>query len=89
MLYKVSEELNDPNGDIIIRPPPNQTDFRAFRRPLQHPYPDFSHMFHLLDLASASLPTVQMDETAAVVGALLQLSYPVDLPIVEDYGPHH
>ena len=24
MLYKVPEELNDPNGDIIIRPPPTK-----------------------------------------------------------------
>ena len=32
-------------------------------------------MFHLLDLASASPPIVQMDETAAVVEALLNLSY--------------
>ena len=45
-------------------------------------------MFHLLDLASASLPIVQMDETAAVVKALLQLSYRVDFSIIEDYGLH-
>jgi len=46
-------------------------------------------MFYLLDPAPASPPTVQTDETAAVVWTLLQLSYPVDLPIVKVYGPHH
>ena len=45
-------------------------------------------MFHLLDPASASPPIVQMDETAAVVEVLLQLSYPVEFSIIEDYGLH-
>ena len=89
MPYTVPEELSDQNGDIILRSS-DQVEFRVFRWPLQHLYPVFSDMFHLPDPASASPPkssappTVQMDETAAVVEVLLRLSYPIDPPIVQD-----
>ena len=87
--YKTPEEFNDPKCDIILRSS-DKVEFRAFRWPLQYLYPVFSDMFHLPDLAPAPLPkssappTVQMEETAAVVEALLRLSYPIDPPIVKD-----
>lgn len=87
MPYTVPEELNDQNGDIILRSS-DQVEFRVFQWPLQHLYPVFSDMFHLPNPASlpksSAPPTVQMDETAAVVEALLRLSYPIDPPIVQD-----
>jgi len=46
MPYTVPEELNDQNGDIILRSS-DQVEFRVFRWPPQHLYPVFSDMFHL------------------------------------------
>ena len=89
--YKVPEELNDPNGEIILRSS-DQVEFRVFRWPLQRLYPVFFDMFNLPDSGAPSSPktsaqpVVQMDETAPVVEALLRLSYPIDPPIVEDLG---
>lgn len=89
MPYNVPKELNDLNGDIILRSS-DQVEFRVFRWPLQYLYPVFSDMFHLPDPVSASPPgsstppTVQMDETAAVIEALIRLSHPIDPPIVKD-----
>lgn len=87
--YKIPEELNDPNGDIILRSS-DQVDFRVFRWPLQYLYPVFSDMFHLPDPTSTSPPessappTILMNETATVLEALLRLSYPIDPPVVKD-----
>ena len=87
--YNVPEELNDPNGDIILRSS-DQVEFRVFRWPLQYLYPVFSDMFRLPDPAHASSqqssmpPTVQMEEPAPVIEALLRLSYPIDPPTVKD-----
>ena len=85
--YQVPKELNDPNGDIIIRSS-DQVEFRAFRWPLEHLYPVFSDMFHLNDPStspeSSTPPVVQMVETAPVVEVLLRLSLPIVPPIVKD-----
>ncbi|KAF9779260.1 hypothetical protein BJ322DRAFT_451822 [Thelephora terrestris] len=86
--YNVPEELNDPNCDIILRST-DQVEFRVFRWPLQRLYPVFSDMFTLPDPGSTPLEpsarqVVQMDETAAVIEALLRLSYPIEPPIVKD-----
>ena len=90
--YNVPEELNDPNGDIILRSS-DEVEFRVFRWPLQQLYPVFSDMFHLPDPSSASPPsessappTAQMSETATVVEALLRLSYPGEPPVIKDLG---
>jgi len=84
--YKVPEALNDLNGDIILRSS-DQVEFRVSRWPLQHLYPVFSDMFRLPNpspLESSTPHTVQMDETAPVIEALLRLAYPIDPPIVKD-----
>ena len=85
--YTVPKELNDPNGDIILRSS-DQVEFRAFRWPLEHLYPVFSDMFHLNDPSTSpepsTPPVVQMVETAPVIEALLRLSLPIDPPIVKD-----
>ena len=86
--YNVPEELNDPNGDIILCSS-DQVEFRVFRWPLQRLSPVFSDMFTLPDPGSASpeasaQPIVQMDETAPVIEAILRLSYPIDPPIIKD-----
>lgn len=87
--YDVPEELNDPNGDIVLRSS-DQVDFRVFRWPLQRLYPVFSDMFHLPNPPTSSEPStppvVQMDETAPVIEALLRLSYPIAPPTIKD--PH-
>jgi len=85
--YKVPEALNDLNGDIILRSS-DQVEFRVSRWPLQHLYPVFSDMFRLPNpspLESSTPHTVQMDETAPVIEALLRLAYPIDPPIVQDF----
>lgn len=88
MPYIVPEELNDSNGDIILRSS-DQINFCVFRWPLQRLYPVFSDMFHLPDPGSpspdhSSRPVVQMNETAIVIEALLRLSYPVEPPVVQN-----
>ena len=89
MPYSVPEELDDRNGDIILRSS-DKVEFQVFRWPLQHLYPVFSDMFRLPDPAVASHqdpsapPIVQMHETAIVIEALLRLSYPVAPPTVKD-----
>ncbi|KAF9646502.1 hypothetical protein BDM02DRAFT_3188781 [Thelephora ganbajun] len=87
--YSIPDELNDPNGDIILCSA-DRVEFRVFRWPLQRLYPVFFDMFYLTNPdpvpppESSAIPTVQMDETAPVIEALLRLSYPIDPPIVKD-----
>lgn len=87
--YDVPKDLNDPDGDIILRSS-DQVEFRFFRWPLQRLSPVLSDMFHLPDPSTPTEPpappVVQMNETAPVIEALLRLSYPIDLPTPKD--PH-
>jgi BTB/POZ domain len=87
--YTLPIEFNDPYGDVILRSA-DLVDFRVYRLFLSKGSPVFDDMFCSPTPVVANgteikdgTQIVAMEEQASVIGALLQLCYPMEDPIIE------
>jgi hypothetical protein len=86
--YELSPVFIDPKADVILRSSDN-VDFQVYQAILSKASPVFEHMFQSPKPATmddtelkGDVQIVPMEETASIVGHMLQLCYPIDDPVI-------